>query len=151
VNIKAAIGGAAVLVATLGTSVLAQDTGPAVVGTAMSEEYGTYLADAEGHALYLFTNDVQGTADMPAVSNCTGGCLAAWPPLLTMGDPTVDGEAMADLLGTIALADGTMQVTYNGWPLYYFAADMEADGPTGHERGDVWYLVQPSGEQVGAE
>ena len=84
--------------------------------------------DAAGRSLYLFTRDERN------VSNCAGGCALAWPPLITVEDP-VPGEGLAeDRIGTTAREDGSKQVTYNGRPLYYFAAD-EKPGDARHRRG----------------
>lgn len=124
-------------------------TGVPVTGaaTVMASDVGTFgsaLTDAEGRSLYLFTNDTQNAG----TSSCTGDCLVNWPPLLTDGDP-VAGEGVDEtMLGTIALPDGTTQVTYNGWPLYYYIDDTAAGDATGQGVGDVWFLVTPAGEAI---
>jgi predicted lipoprotein with Yx(FWY)xxD motif len=106
--------------------------------------FGPVLTDAEGRSLYLFTNDTQNSG----ASSCTGDCLVNWPPLLTDGDP-VAGEGLDEaLLGTISLPDGTTQVTYNGWPLYYYAEDTAPGDTNGQAVGDVWFLVTAAGEAV---
>ena len=46
-------------------------------------------------------------------------CAVNWPPLIVEGKPTAGEGVNADLLGTVERTDGTMQATYNGWPLYY--------------------------------
>jgi predicted lipoprotein with Yx(FWY)xxD motif len=51
--------------------------------------------------------------------------------------------------GTITRTDGTTQVTYNGWPLYYFDKDKQAGDITGEGVGSVWYLISPTGDKVG--
>ena len=112
----------------------------AKVSTA-SGDLGTFLVGPDGRTLYLFEKDT-GTA-----STCSGACAAAWPPLTTGGTPTAGGAAKASLLGTTTRADGTMEVTYAGHPLYYFAGDM-APGDTNGEGvdhfGAEWYMVSPS-------
>ena len=119
-------------------------TGPATVEVSESAEFGPILVDAEGMSLYLFTNDTQNSG----TSTCVDDCLANWPPLLTDGDP-VAGEGVDEtLLGTITRDDGTTQVTYNGWPLYYYAEDTAAGDTNGQGVGDVWFLVTPAGEAV---
>jgi predicted lipoprotein with Yx(FWY)xxD motif len=106
--------------------------------------FGQALVDAEGRTLYLFTNDTQNSG----TSSCTGDCLVNWPPLLTDGDP-VAGEGVDDsMLGTITLPDGTTQVTYNGWPLYYYHEDTAAGDANGQGVGGVWFLVTPAGEMI---
>jgi predicted lipoprotein with Yx(FWY)xxD motif len=108
-----------------------------------SDVYGEHLVDAEGNALYLFTNDTDGT------SVCYDACAENWPPLLVEdGEPMV-GEGLDEtLVGTTERTDGTMQVTYNGWPLYTFVQDTEPGMANGQGANDVWFLVNAEGEQV---
>ncbi len=109
------------------------------VSTAESADLGTILTDGNGMTLYIFTND---TADS-GESACYDQCATNWPPLVADGEPSL-AEGVPGTLGTIERTDGTMQVTYNGMPLYYFASDMAAGDTTGHEVGDVWFVVNPS-------
>ena len=117
-----------------------------------SDEYGPYLTDADGRALYLFTADQQGSGDKAAQSSCYHACAAAWPPLVTSGEPQAgDEQADKTLIGTIERRSGDMQVTYGGWPLYYFVQDQgpgEATGQDKHGFGGEWYLVTPAGGKV---
>ena len=46
-----------------------------------SSEHGSYLADADGRALYIYTADTQGHLGSQAVSNCYDTCADAWPPV----------------------------------------------------------------------
>jgi predicted lipoprotein with Yx(FWY)xxD motif len=105
-----------------------------------STDLGSILVDPDGMTLYLFASD--GQAD----STCYDGCEANWPPLTTevsAGDG-VDGG----LLGTVERTDGSAQVTYNGWPLYYFANDAAAGDVNGQGVGDVWFVVDADGNAV---
>jgi Uncharacterized protein conserved in bacteria len=86
--------------------------------------------------LYMFTKDTAG------VSNCAGGCLTAWPPLVATGN-LVAGPGVTGKLGFITRADGTKQVTYNDMPLYYWASDMKPGDMTGQGVGGVWFMVPP--------
>ena len=106
-----------------------------------SSSLGDILADSAGNTLYLFVPDAQG----PSV--CYDDCETNWPPLVagvSAGDG-VDGS----LLGTVARDDGSQQTTYNGWPLYYFAADAEPGDVNGQGVNDVWFVIGPDGEGVG--
>ena len=103
-------------------------------------EFGDILTDAGGNTVYLFTEDERNK------SNCSGGCATAWPPLLTVGDPTAGEGVNADRLGTIAREDGSTQVAYNGWPLYYFASD-EEPGDTKGQYG-TWFVVSAFGGPI---
>jgi predicted lipoprotein with Yx(FWY)xxD motif len=111
------------------------------VGT-VDGELGTFLVDGDGRTLYLFT------VDEPGVSNCDEACLQAWPPLLTAGAPAAAGSADAALLGTLTRDDGTLQVTYAGWPLYLFAADAAPGAVNGQGVNDVWFVVAPDGMMI---
>ena len=114
----------------------------APVKTAKNDTLGAVLADASGRTLYLFTKDEKNK------SNCAGACAQNWPPLLTNGAPKAGDGATADMLGTITRADGSTQVTYNGWPLYYFAKDEKPGDVKGQNVGKVWYVVASNGEAV---
>jgi predicted lipoprotein with Yx(FWY)xxD motif len=92
--------------------------------------------------LYLFTKD------SPNTTVCYDKCATAWPPLLTTGDPVAGEGVDAALFGTTTRTDGTIQVTYNGWPLYYYEKDKAPGDVTGQDVGGVWYVVSAKGEQV---
>ena len=106
---------------------------------------GTYLTDSTGRTLYDFVSDTSTS------SSCSGQCVQFWPPLTTTGAPTASGGATASLLGTITRTDGTLQVTYNGHPLYYFkedtaAGDTKGQGVDGF--GAKWWLVNAAGSSI---
>lgn len=103
-------------------------------------EFGEILIDSEGNTLYLFTPDDSG----PSV--CNGDCAAAWPPLL---GPVAAGAGIdAALVGTASRDDGSIQATYNSWPLYYFARDATPGDTNGQGVNDVWYVIAPDGEAI---
>jgi predicted lipoprotein with Yx(FWY)xxD motif len=116
-----------------------------------SGKYDAFLADAEGRSLYLFKADTRGKDGKDAVSACYDKCAVAWPPLTTTGEPTGGDKVKSELLGTIERKDGTMQVTYGGWPLYYFVKDKAPGDTNGQDVegfGEEWYLVAPGGKKV---
>jgi predicted lipoprotein with Yx(FWY)xxD motif len=123
------------------------DGGTAETAAALAVEsnadYGDILVDGEGMVLYLFTNDTT------SESTCYDQCATAWPPLLTdTEDVTADAGVDAQLLGTTERNDGTMQVTYNDHPLYYFAQDAAPGDTNGQGVQDIWWVVNPAGEGV---
>jgi predicted lipoprotein with Yx(FWY)xxD motif len=124
-----AIGGSAVPVAAA--------DGPAVLATGNDAQLGTILTDDRGMTLYLFTKD------QPGISNCYDQCAANWPPLLTQGAASVP-DGLPGAIGTTVRKDGTTQVTYNGWPLYYWINDHKAGDTTGQNVGGVWFVLNPS-------
>ena len=111
---------------------------PATVYISRSAELGTFLVGPTGMTLYMFTNDE------PGVSNCSGDCLVNWPAL-TVADAAeiVAGDNVHGELGTITRDDCALQVTYNGWPLYYFAKDAARGDTTGQGVGEKWYVIAP--------
>ena len=55
------------------------------------------------------------------------------------------------LLGTTARADGGIQVTYAGWPLYLWPDDVSPGQATGqglNNVGGLWYVVSPDGTPI---
>ncbi|RIH89394.1 Cytochrome c6 [Calidithermus terrae] len=121
------------------TAFNAQEPGVLV---AQSPTHGSYLTDAQGRSLYLFTNDGKNT------SNCYDQCAQNWPPLLVKDKPVAGKGVAASLLGTAQRKDGALQVTYNGWPLYYYARDQKPGDATGQGVGGVWFLVSPYGVAI---
>jgi predicted lipoprotein with Yx(FWY)xxD motif len=114
----------------------------AVLATADSD-LGTIVVDAEGMTVYVFDKDTQGSG----ASSCSGGCLEAWPPVVADSDsPAVDG--VSGEVGTITRDDGTVQVTLDGWPLYYWQGDTAPGDTTGQGVQDVWWVVAPDGSKI---
>jgi predicted lipoprotein with Yx(FWY)xxD motif len=102
-----------------------------------SSSDGSYLVDVNGHSLYMFTLDDART------SSCTGACAATWPPLL--GDPVAGDGVDPDLLGNAERGNGSIQVTYDGHPLYMYTGDSGPGDTNGHGFNDVWFLIGPDG------
>jgi predicted lipoprotein with Yx(FWY)xxD motif len=128
----------------------AQPAPPAAAGTAINianTRLGQVLVDPTGLTVYLFL------ADSGATSACnSASCVQYWPPVLTNGMPQAGPGVNASLLGTITRADGTVQVTYAGHPLYRFVSDKAAGDEAGqgvNAFGAPWYVVSPSGAQIG--
>ena len=109
---------------------------------AAGSEFGSMLFDAGGQAIYLF--DVETTVK-PA---CYDACAEAWPPVLTAGKPVAGVGVQGALLGTTKRTDGTVQVTYNDHPLYYYAHEARGEVKC-HDvflNGGNWYVLQPNGD-----
>jgi len=101
---------------------------------------GTFLVATNGMTLYKYTRDAAN------VSNCTGQCAAVWPPYTVSGSDAASLAGATGIngqLGTIKRADGSMQVTYNGMPLYFYAKDKNPGDTTGQNVGGVWFVVAP--------
>ena len=77
--------------------------------------------------------------------------IAAGIALAASAMPMAGGGVSQSLLGTTKRADGTEQVTYNGHPLYYFAADTGsgmAKGQGVKAFGSDWYVVNGKGSKI---
>lgn len=80
-----------------------------------ASQVGEVLFDGEDQAIYLFDKETSSTPE------CYGECAAEWPPVLTDGRPRAKGAVSQEELGVTERDDGSLQVTYNGHPLYYYA------------------------------
>ena len=109
---------------------------------------GTVLVNGYGLTLYLFVPD-QGSGR----STCFGYCATEWPPAtLPTGvtTPVIGGGVSRALVGTTRRGT-TLQVTYNGWPLYRWIGDTSAGQATGEgitNAGGLWYAVNDAGQPV---
>lgn len=120
----------------------------AKVAAGQSEEYGWYLMDSTGRTLYIFLGDKNSEG-----SSCYGKCAEVWPPFT--GNPkAIVPMVDEDLLGVVERRDGSMQVTYNGWPLYYYVEDQYTGEFTGQDVkgfGAEWYMISPDGTIIHEE
>ena len=136
-----------VLVAGVGVAMAAtasMSSKNGTVKTAHSSKYGTILVASNGMTLYRYTPDKKN------VSVCTGACAGYWPPLLVKGTakPTAGSGASASLLGTTMRTGGAEQVTYAGFPLYYYAGDKKPGQANGQGFEKTWYVVSATGALV---
>jgi predicted lipoprotein with Yx(FWY)xxD motif len=117
----------------------------AVTLTLRNTRYGRILFDARGRVLYGFTRDRRG-----GPSQCYGACAAAWPVYYSKGSLRAGRGVRQALLGTVRRRDGRRQVTYNGWPLYYYAHEGpgEVKCQNVREFGGLWLVVKPNGQLV---
>ena len=106
---------------------------------------GEIIVDSEGKTLYAFTPDTEGE------STCYDDCAAQWPPLLATDAAAISAGAGLDAtkLSTVDRTDGTKQVKYGDWPLYYFAGDSAAGDANGQGLGTKWYVVDSAGALIG--
>ena len=97
------------------------------------------LTNSAGLTLYWFAPDTSTT------SKCTGSCATYWPPVK---GPATAGSGVTGTLGVITRPDGTMQATYDGHPLYTYAADTAPGQNKGNGlnvSGGLWYEMTVSG------
>lgn len=125
-----------------GATPAGNSSGGGTISTAEISGVGKVLVDSEGMTVYLYTPD-QGSTSV-----CYGGCEAAWPPVVAEGKPTAGEGAMSSALGTTKRKDGTMQVTYEGHPLYTFAGDSGPGEANGQESEGTWFVMDEAGAAV---
>jgi predicted lipoprotein with Yx(FWY)xxD motif len=119
--------------------------GAATIDVADNPDLGQILADGDGNTVYLFEKDEDGT------SNCSGECATEWPPVTTTGSAKAGNGADQSLISTIKRDDGSMQVTYDGHPLYLYAGDTNPGDTSGNGLelyGAEWYAVTPDGSNA---
>jgi predicted lipoprotein with Yx(FWY)xxD motif len=104
------------------------------------------VVNGAGFTLYRFDKD---TAD-PSQSNCNGPCAVTWPPVLVnpTGKIFLNGVPKAEI-GVVKRADGKIQVTIGGWPVYRFSKDTAPGQTNGQGVGGTWFGVTPEGQKAG--
>jgi predicted lipoprotein with Yx(FWY)xxD motif len=107
--------------------------------------FGKVLFAGNGRVVYGFTRDRRN-----GPSQCYGDCAAAWPVYYAKGALTAGAGVKQSLLGTTRRRDGSRQVTYNGWPLYYYAHEKagEVKCQNVETHGGTWLVVRPAGTLV---
>ena len=96
------------------------------------------VTNGKGFTLYWFVPDTATT------SKCNGSCATFWPPVK---GPATAGAGVTGKLATIKRADGSVQATYNGHPLYTYVGDHAPGQATGNGlnvNGGVWHEVTVS-------
>ena len=112
---------------------------------ATTTDLGTFLTGEDGKTLYYFAKDTA-----PGASVCEGDCVTNWPLFTIEADETLAaGDGVTGVLASFPRADGTMQVSYDGRPLYYFAGDSAAGDTNGQGKGDVWFVAAVDGSLNG--
>jgi len=105
-------------------------------------DLGEVIAGGGGYTLYIFTPDNAGAP------TCVAECAGNWPPATGDGAPSGGDGVDASMLGTVTHPEGGEQLTYDGWPLYYFAGDSSAGDTNGQGQGGVWFAIGSDGEPI---
>jgi len=98
----------------------------------------TVVTNAKGFTIYWFAPDT------PATSKCYGSCAAYWPPVT---GTAAAGSGLLGRVSTIKRTDGTLQLTYNGHPLYTYIGDSAPGQARGNNlklNGGLWHEMQAS-------
>ena len=134
------------ILATLGctSNSLPAPTTPALIPTPSSYTIniaskaiiGNYLVDNRGMALYYTVSD------KPAYSNLPDETLSSWP-VFYVPNILVPASLNASDFGTYTRDNNVKQITYQGYPLYYFFQDKAPGDTLGNKLGEVWFIVNP--------
>lgn len=125
-----------------------------------SDQYGPFVVDDGGRAVYLFLSEgaegewdaerhTEGVRD--SAGSCGSACQEDWTPVVA--DEVQAASGIDEELVYTAEADSPVQLVLNGWPLYYFEGDAPPQqesraGQGSQSYGGVWYLVSPEGEPI---
>ncbi len=136
--------------AAAGSSSASSSAAAAVSGavSVASGPLGRYLVDKSGKAIYILTSDKPNGA-----SACTVGCLKAWPPIAAPTPLPSGLTGITATFGTFSAADGSSELTINGYPAYNFIKDTGPGTTAGQgvvSFGGTWWLVAPSGSWITA-
>lgn len=104
---------------------------------------GWVLAEASGFVVYTYGGDTKGGSP-----TCTGPCAALWPAVtgLPQAGPA---DTLPGTLGTVTMANGSKQITYNGYPLYTLKG-AGALSSKGNGMEGKWHVIKLSAKDVTA-
>lgn len=106
-------------VGPIAISTQTQPNGSSVLAAAMFQGVGT-----TPFIVYNYSKDTKGH------SNCTGACALTWPPVLTTAPVQAGAGVPKNSLGEIHRSDGTVQLTMDGKPLYFYSGEVPQLNPT---------------------
>ena len=143
-----ACGGASSGAGSSGQSSSVSATAPSPTGAllaAADTPVGTVLVDGRGRTVYQFA------ADSAGHSSCVGSCAQYWPPVPAPATLPASLPGVTGTLGSITRADGSKQLTVDGWPLYTYTADTAPGDTSGqgvNASGGLWWVVSPAGTAI---
>ena len=88
------------------------------------------MVSPSGMTLYTFDKDTKGK------SSCSGQCATKWPPF------TVTSAPKGNDYSTVKRDDGTMQLAYDGKPLYLYSGDSKPGERKGDNVNGVWHVMK---------
>lgn len=104
-------------------------------------EYPNYLTNEDGMALYM-----DSLAEI-GVSSCYGECANVFTPAIIKFNDSMGlgDQLMEDKVGFVKRSDGSLQVAYNNYALFFFKNDTERGDTKGQGHNDTWFLVDMKG------
>ena len=102
------------------------------------DRFGPILATPKKQALYYWNREKRAGGRI----RCTGECAQLWPPLYAKSGAAVSKriKGIRGVLGVIRRANGRLQITHNGLPVYTYAHE----GPEQVlcDNVDGWFVVR---------
>ena len=96
-----------------------------------------YVVAKNGMTLYTFDKDQKG------VSTCKSACADLWPAyVVDMRAPLSVSDEVKGLLSSTTQADGSLQLTYDGMPLYFYKNDTKVGDMNGDGLNKVWHIIK---------
>ena len=117
-------------------------TSSSSITTANVSSVGTVLTNGHSLTLYLLTKE---NGDKVV---CTGSCASVWPPVVLASgatSATAGSGVNESMFGTVKLANGELEVTYNGHPLHTYSGDSGPGQANGQGIQGVWFAVTSAG------
>ncbi|NME72031.1 di-heme oxidoredictase family protein [Flammeovirga aprica] len=103
---------------------------------------GASGSSQDGYTIYTWDNDTD------EFSQCEGNCADNWPPVLVDNPELLEIPNLPEQLdGTFGLSgrcDGTLQLTYNDQPLYFYIGDNQPGDTNGDQPTGTWHMVSAS-------
>jgi predicted lipoprotein with Yx(FWY)xxD motif len=125
-----------ILALALSATISAQDT---ILSAAHTNNGFPTLVGPDGRTLYTLALDDEGE------STCYDACAEEWPPLTVAEGVALNaGDGVPGAIGTTRRDHGSLQVTYEGWPLYYFDEDAAPGDDKGQGMHDIWFVASPA-------
>jgi predicted lipoprotein with Yx(FWY)xxD motif len=145
--------GAAIAVASTATLRVAKNVHVTNTPTAMFRVKAVNAHEAvavgpTGYAVYTFQGETTHHLICKKTGSAATNCWAFWPPVSPPSAKGISKQAgISGKLGTFR-NHGTLQLTLNGQPLYYFTPDLQSGDKrqaTGDELktfGSIWHIVK---------
>jgi predicted lipoprotein with Yx(FWY)xxD motif len=108
-----------------------------------------------GYAVYTFQGETTHHLICKKTNNSSTNCWAFWPPVSPSSTSVTKQSGISGKLGTFR-NHGTLQLTLNGQPLYYFTPDItghnkhQANGDELKTFGSIWHIVTASDPSAAA-
>jgi len=147
-SLRLAVAGSALALALAGCGGSDTPKAPAagLDAATIDSSFGEIVVDGKGMTAYVFDDDAAGSGK----SACTGECAQDWHAI-TADTTTPEVDGITGEVGTITDADGGMQLTIEGMPIYTYEGDSKIGQFKGQGVDDMWHVLSPSGKKITKE